>query len=257
MARTLRSDMALAASIPGLGLFLVLVGNTLVGQWQAAQYHHQGFSFEHLLGLLVSAAGAALVAWWVLSMVLAFFASVMHRKGQEKGAEALSKFSPAFMLRLAAAVVSFNLLGAPLALASAAPPDPGWQPAAVGTVHPFQAAWTPTSFVGASDISPTADTATAGTLSDDPRWQPRPPVIEPGLLSSVSSRQTSNPNQASVIVQTGDSLWSIAASRLGPFATDVDIALAWPQWYEANRSTIGSDPAVLLPGQVLRAPMPG
>ncbi|MGO4436088.1 LysM peptidoglycan-binding domain-containing protein [Paenarthrobacter sp. RAF9] len=58
-------------------------------------------------------------------------------------------------------------------------------------------------------------------------------------------------------MQPGDSLWSIAASRLGPFATDVDIALSWPKWYDANRSTFGADPTLLQPGQVLQPPPPG
>jgi nucleoid-associated protein YgaU len=39
-------------------------------------------------------------------------------------------------------------------------------------------------------------------------------------------------------------------------ATDLDIAMHWPKWYEANRSIIGADPGLLQPGQVLYPPAP-
>jgi nucleoid-associated protein YgaU len=58
----------------------------------------------------------------------------------------------------------------------------------------------------------------------------------------------------SVVVRNGDSLWTIAAARLGPLATDVEVAQEWPRWYAANRATIGPDPDLLQPGQMLRAP---
>lgn len=57
-----------------------------------------------------------------------------------------------------------------------------------------------------------------------------------------------------VVVRPGDSLWTIAAERLGPAATPADVAAAWPAWYEANRDVIGSDPDVIVAGQVLVAP---
>jgi nucleoid-associated protein YgaU len=59
---------------------------------------------------------------------------------------------------------------------------------------------------------------------------------------------------AGVVVRPGDSLWSIAATELGPNATAEAIAERWPAWYAANRQLIGPDPDLLLPGQVLRTP---
>jgi nucleoid-associated protein YgaU len=44
------------------------------------------------------------------------------------------------------------------------------------------------------------------------------------------------------------------ARHLGPDATDAEVAAQWPRWHAANRSVIGDDPDLLLPGQVLRAP---
>ncbi|MET3903763.1 hypothetical protein [Paenarthrobacter sp. 4246] len=254
MARTLRIDACLAAIILGLGLLLVQVGSMLVDQWRSADHHHQNFSFEDLLGFVANGAGIALVAWWVLSLLLAVFASLLHRSGRASGANTLAKFSPAFMLRLAAAVVSVNLLG--VTMAQATPPsDPGWAPtpASVGTSpHP---AWRPQPITGLVSSSPTsvADTAESG---GDPRWKPQAPAPAPGLLSRPSSRQENAQDSTGVVVKAGDSLWSLAASRLGPFATDVEVALMWPKWYAANLTVIGGDPSVLTPGQVLRPPAP-
>jgi len=59
-----------------------------------------------------------------------------------------------------------------------------------------------------------------------------------------------------VTVQPGDTLWDLAARELGPRATNEQIAERWPHWYAANRQVIGTDPNLILPGQVLRAPAP-
>lgn len=57
-----------------------------------------------------------------------------------------------------------------------------------------------------------------------------------------------------VVVRKGDSLWSIAARELGRSATAAAIAARWPDWYATNRQVIGTDPDLILPGQVLRIP---
>ncbi|HEU4668915.1 MAG TPA: LysM domain-containing protein [Arthrobacter sp.] len=57
-----------------------------------------------------------------------------------------------------------------------------------------------------------------------------------------------------VTVQAGDTLWDIAARHLGSGASDLDVALQWPRWYQANAALIGQNPDVLLPGQILQPP---
>ncbi|WP_419202537.1 LysM peptidoglycan-binding domain-containing protein [Paenarthrobacter nitroguajacolicus] len=214
-------------------------------------------TFEHLLGLVASAVGIGIIIWWVLSLFIAFLAAILHRGGHRKSADSLSMFSPAFMLRLAVAVMSVNLMGIGVAQAAAAPPEPGWHSTSPLGMVSRHAAWTPTSSEGVASVLPTVnDSNASGTRQDDPRWQPQPPVVDPGLLGRQPSRPATAPGKADVVVKDGDSLWSIVESRLGPFATDVDIALAWPKWYAANRATIGSDPSALLPGQVLKPPSP-
>lgn len=57
-----------------------------------------------------------------------------------------------------------------------------------------------------------------------------------------------------VHVRPGDSLWAIAADHLGPTASTADVAAYWPEIYAANRSTVGTDPNLILPDQQLDLP---
>ena len=93
----------------------------------------------------------------------------------------------------------------------------------------------------------------------DPGWVPSAPTVRPQpdvrVLSPVPRDDPSERDVAhEVVVHRGDSLWTIAARHLASGASDGEIAEAWPAWYAANRHVIGSDPDLLLPGQVLRAP---
>ena len=53
---------------------------------------------------------------------------------------------------------------------------------------------------------------------------------------------------APITVRAGDSLWSIAADRLGPEAALADIDAAWRELYAANQQAIGTDPDLIRPG---------
>lgn len=57
-----------------------------------------------------------------------------------------------------------------------------------------------------------------------------------------------------VVVEPGDSLWSLAAASLGPHASAARIAEAWPRWHAANLALIGADPDLIHPGQALTVP---
>jgi hypothetical protein len=54
-------------------------------------------------------------------------------------------------------------------------------------------------------------------------------------------------------VLPGESLWSIAASRL-PSADAAEVDRAWRRIYRANRTQVGDDPDLLLPGTTLHLP---
>lgn len=70
---------------------------------------------------------------------------------------------------------------------------------------------------------------------------------------SGTSRSSSADHRV-VVVHRGDTLWAIAARHLGPAATDAQVAAEWPRWHAANRSTIGAEPDLILPGQRLVVP---
>jgi len=185
----------------------------------------------------------------------------LERAGRPRAAAVTGGFTPVFMRRLALAAVGMQLMGAPLAHADAAPAAP----VSSNSRAAVSAAWAPTAGPSAaSRTRPAAEPDAAGrpvTGASDlqPQWKPRAPVTEPRLVAAVpvrSARQLPNAAAPEVAVRAGDSLWTIAARALGPAAGDVEIAAHWPSWYEANRNVIGADPNVLLPGQVLKPPVP-
>ena len=57
-----------------------------------------------------------------------------------------------------------------------------------------------------------------------------------------------------VTVRSGDTLWSLAARDLPADASTARITQTWRAWYRTNRDVVGSDPDLILPGQVLIAP---
>ena len=84
--------------------------------------------------------------------------------------------------------------------------------------------------------------------------EPEEPTVERTATAAPAPDEARAPTADSVTVRRGDSLWRIAAEHLDADASDAEIAAAWPRWYEANRAVIGSDPNLIHPGQVLRAP---
>lgn len=57
-----------------------------------------------------------------------------------------------------------------------------------------------------------------------------------------------------VTVRRGDSLWAIASRRLGPAASQADVASYWLRVQAANADVLGPDPDLIQPGQSLRLP---
>lgn len=239
--RWIRADTAMSGSILLLGCFLSVTGAGLVEQWSLSAARQQSPDFQIILGAVANAGGLAVVAWWVLSMIVAISAAVLEKAGSKRAAAAVGVFCPAFMRRLAMAALSVQLLSAPVANAAAPPAGPAWGPAHEVAVP---AAWRPT--VEVPEPAPELQ----------PGWRPNAPVTDPGLLAAQPVRAGRGASQApgEVTVLAGDTLWDIAARELGPAATDVDVALHWPRWYQANKAAIGHNPDVLLPGQILKSP---
>ncbi len=151
-----------------------------------------------------------------------------------------------------------NLLAVP-AMASGAPVVPSssttqdWRSAHASGNTPESL---PSSDVAGGNA---ASEAPSGMAESAPHWKPLPALPRGGLvLRTDTARAPEAVGQGvhEVVVKPGDSLWSLTAAHLGPFATDPEIAAVWPLWHEANRDVIGEDPSLLFPGQVLRIPTP-
>ncbi len=96
----------------------------------------------------------------------------------------------------------------------------------------------------------------AGPRPQEASAEPLPPLVR---LSDQPIHAPGPSGQAMTYeVQRGDSLWCISAATLtdsgGRRPTSAEIARFWPRIFEANRSLIGDDPNLILPGQHLTIP---
>ena len=110
---------------------------------------------------------------------------------------------------------------------------------------------------GAAVVAGVGSPALAGAGSGDPSLVGLPmPDRAVAERLVPADRQAPEPvamarPPAGVTVRAGDSLWSIAAARLGPGADVSEIDAAWRELYAANRDAIGSDPDLIRPGLTL------
>lgn len=262
--KAVHREAATVLALAVLAAVLWLTGTLIIGRG-----HPVGGSqrLEDLVGLAASVAGLVLISWWAAALVLAFASEVLRRAGHRAAAHRTGACSPDFMRRLAAALLGVHLVAG--AQAAAAQPlfDPAPASAVLNsTIHP---AWSPHGSSAGQDRRPPGHLARNDPPSDAvpdplhdagpvlaPQWQPVPAPADGGLLLGGDHRPARNHivAGAEVVVAPGDSLWSIASRHLGEFATDVEIAHAWPEWHRINFSVIGNDPDFLLPGQLLRVP---
>ncbi|MFL6090070.1 MAG: hypothetical protein ACJ71Z_08020 [Aeromicrobium sp.] len=141
---------------------------------------------------------------------------------------------PTALARLATALLGVALAWAALVAALAS-----WRP----TAH-WARAITPRALRAA------ALTALSGTLAISP-------ARAAGDLDGLPLPQRGATTTGAHVVAPGESLWAIAANRLGPDATAGAVAGSSRAWYLRNRDTIGPDPDVIRAGQMLEAPRPG
>ena len=144
-------------------------------------------------------------------------------------------------------------------------PGPGW---------PSSPPAAPTTPAAGSSVEhlppPTAAAPSAAPRTSTPRTStprnstprnstPRNSTPSTSTQSTSTGSAPDSPSTAPAsphTVQAGDSLWLLAAHRLGARATDRDVAAYWPRVYAANRAVIGDDPSLIAPGQVLHLPAP-
>lgn len=223
------------------------------------------------------ASACAAVGWWLASAGAA----------QAAAAPSLdSLVTAAVLLGGAGAAIGVGLL----TLAALSQSLLGWRPRAAGAL-PAPLRRFLVGGVAAAVVAGVA--APAGAEEAYPGWAPAVPTVEASAESSAEpvvdgpvvdgpvvdapvvdraavataeaempqaeTPETETPEAetpaASIhVVVRGESLWRIAAELLEPSAPDAAIARAWPLIYQANRSVIGDDPSLILPGQELTIP---
>jgi hypothetical protein len=238
--RTVRSRSALARA-------LVLLVAALAGAALTWRLRPTGWAATTPVDEIVSACAwlAWLLAGW-LTLGVAVCAAGHLRGHRGPGRRvAVQCCVPRRLGRLVDAVVTAGLVGAVLG----------------GAVVPATAAAAKASVAAASHRVATGDPLEWPGLAErssaphphhQAPAQQRPRAPKVGLVSAAP--RDAIDRDPAVTVRAGDSLWSIAAARLGPDATAAAIATQWPRWYAENRSVIGDDPTLILPGQQLRAP---
>ncbi|WP_156251925.1 LysM peptidoglycan-binding domain-containing protein [Pseudactinotalea terrae] len=192
------------------------------------------------VALGVLAIGALLLAWYLATAVVALGCLAARAAGHawSHGERRLSVLGAPLARRLLLTGSSAAVVAAAALSPAVAAPEPA--PADLGPAVTL-----------ADDLGWGADDDTEGA-AEAPSGSPDEQPVPPGPAEPASSSTTTT----SHTVTTGDSLWRIAEQHLPEGATDADIALSWPRWYEQNLDVVGDDPDLIHPGQVLTAPDP-
>ena len=195
-----------------------------------------------LLGWLV-------LLWLATGLIVMTAASAPGAVG--RAAEAVAcRLLPASVRQIAAGVLGLSLTTS-LAACSQTPSTAPLGSGSTGASRPAAGPWLPGAAGSEVDWPLTAGPPGA-PLPTSPAAASAGPTHESAgqARSSAEARQRAG----AVVVAAGDSLWLIAARRLGPGASPADVAAETHRWYAANVAVIGANPDLLRPGQVLAAP---
>jgi LysM repeat protein len=227
------SSTSTAAALCGAGYVLVRFVPAPVTLVRHLRHPYSWIAQDGPDATVVSIVGALLwmCALWVVIGLAAIYLSTLPGLTGRYGRAVARRVLPAAIRHLVLASAGASLLLSPLSAAAAGSPSGAAVPS--GTAVPSR-----TAVPSGTAPSWPVDQALPVPTTPAPSW----PVNQAGAPAGT------------VTVASGDSLWTIAATNLGPAATDREIAVSWPYWYRANRSVIGRDPGLIQPGTELSVP---
>lgn len=270
---TWRAVVLCTAGIAFAVVVALVLARTASQSWAAVAAPGPAAPADGIL-LVLSAVGGLVAAWWGLSLALAALGTLPGAAG-DVCRRLAERVTPAATRRAVAFLMGTTLTAALVpGTATANAKDPGGgagssvsrtvraagPAAAVGPVRTLETPPDPSFHSTSPAPAPDSAGAVRSPSVDvaDPSWRPtRPPAparSAPSLELLTPSPVPGRDIEDHVVVHRGDSLWSIAARHLGAGASAVEIAREWPRWYAANRTEIGDDPDVIMPGQQLLPP---
>lgn len=227
--------------------------------------------------LAIAGAGAAIAAYLTFTALLLIVASALRGPAVSVAA----RVTPRAWRSLVSAAVGAGIavgITAPSLAAEDADVHLGWvapaadvvaEPVAAGGFAPELTLSVEGLDAGAGVVDPGAPVVAGGgaplslngygDIASDPAPAAASDPASASDRTLASDTAPSAPSGAAAsegtyVVERGDSLWRITKGLLGPDATDAEIAQAWPELYEVNRSVIGSNPSLIYAGQVLQLP---
>jgi resuscitation-promoting factor RpfA len=242
---------AAGAAIAAIGGLAVGIGGLNWATLGVLAEVREAPSFDALVGLAAACGAWIALLWLVAGFVVAALAALPSAAGSLDRLSA--HIAPVSVRRAArflvgACIVSCGVAGTAL-------------PASADTGSPVAPATTPATGPlpdldrPVSAGSPASPTAAVPTSPRGPSTGSSPGVPgEPGGPGLPDASTSSGQGRSAVMVVRGDTLWDIAAARLGTNATNPEIAAEWPRWYAKNRELIGSNPDLIFPGQRLLPP---
>ncbi|ARD42208.1 LysM peptidoglycan-binding domain-containing protein [Actinomyces gaoshouyii] len=263
--------LLMAAVSAAVTLALALASADAVGVLVRADPSRWGRA--ELSAALVAALGglgSLGASWHLISAAVAIAATRTPRGGLAR--TAVERWGAPLVRRIA---VGALLAGAAAPAAAAQPPGPdapylGWRPTSsqTGPTATPASSDSPATDPSAPSAAPdpgagsTPESSSAPLAPEPPSGgggqgagSPRPRQDAAGSTRDAGSAPSPGTGEeAALVVEPGQSLWSISAARLGPRASAADIARAWPRLYRANEGTIGSEPGLIRPGQRLTVP---
>jgi resuscitation-promoting factor RpfA len=225
-----------------LSAFLVLVACMALGWATAsplASIRDGVARFDDVAGLAAAVACWTLLGWVALVLALTALGSIPGALGR-LGAEAATRLTPVAMSRATRLALGLTVVAGPATVAL--------------PVNAAPIATRVTTLDGPAANSEVLSLPDVGR----PGWNEAAKTTE--VNAEPAPTGSTRREVATVVVEAGDCLWTIAAEALaatiGSEPSNAAVAAEWPRWYAVNRAGIGADPDLLLPGMLLRAPAP-